>query len=140
MPASRRKEATTRLPRSWPSRPILVTSTFGGCAFIGKHLHQCHKVKCQSHRRNRFFCSRLFLMSFVSFVSFATFATFVSFVAKIFHRVVCASRSSLRKLRAMLRGELLPPSRNQCWVQLSAPRSSRRKVWRSVCGGSGSAA
>src|SRR5476649_1567095 len=100
MPASRRKEATTRLPRSWPSRPILVTSTFGGCAFIGKHLHQCHKVKCQSHRRDRFFCSRLFPLSF---------ASFVSVVAKIFHRVVCASRSSLRKLRAMPRGELLPP-------------------------------
>src|SRR3972149_11582536 len=34
MPASRRKEATTRLPRSWPSRPILVTSTLGGCVVM----------------------------------------------------------------------------------------------------------
>src|SRR5437660_2750725 len=30
MPASRRNAATTRLPRSCPSRPILVTSTLGG--------------------------------------------------------------------------------------------------------------
>src|SRR6185369_885999 len=29
MPASRNAAATTRLPRSWPSKPILVTSTLG---------------------------------------------------------------------------------------------------------------
>src|SRR5437870_4299353 len=29
MPASRQAAATMRLPRSWPSRPILVTSTRG---------------------------------------------------------------------------------------------------------------
>src|SRR5450759_3482817 len=34
MPASRRKDATTRLPRSWPSRPILVMSTLGGCVVM----------------------------------------------------------------------------------------------------------
>src|ERR1700691_5397304 len=30
MPASRKKAATIRLPRSWPSSPILVTSTRAG--------------------------------------------------------------------------------------------------------------
>src|SRR6185503_5366970 len=35
MPASRRNAATTRLPRSCPSSPILVTSTLGGCVNLG---------------------------------------------------------------------------------------------------------
>src|SRR5947207_15570829 len=41
MPASRRNAATTRLPRSCPSRPILVTSTLGGwVGFDGVIVHR----------------------------------------------------------------------------------------------------
>src|SRR4051794_26089026 len=40
MPASRRNAATTRLPRSCPSRPILVTSTLGGwTVLVGLIMH-----------------------------------------------------------------------------------------------------
>src|SRR3977135_1701116 len=40
MPASRRNAATTRLPRSCPSRPILVTSTLGGwTVLVGIIMH-----------------------------------------------------------------------------------------------------
>src|SRR5262249_59238007 len=35
MPASRKKAATTRLPRSWPSRPILVMRILDGGAACG---------------------------------------------------------------------------------------------------------
>src|SRR5262249_15732704 len=35
MPASRRKAATTRLPRSWPSRPILVMRMRAGGSIPG---------------------------------------------------------------------------------------------------------
>src|SRR3989304_7337884 len=58
MPESRRYAATTRLPRAWPSSPILVTITLGGRSDMMGLLQQLHELARQAARRLAAACSK----------------------------------------------------------------------------------